>query len=137
MKYTTTDKILELSSGHPTDRGTSILILNNNCIVLKDGKKQTMLMLETPWQKEEKLLMATLKHPPSIIDPPVIIESRLASDTSTIKVLKIEYDNRGDPYRQGLLLSIDDVAVFIEDCDVRELVNKLQSKTTYYPTANL
>lgn len=127
MKYLLGDSIT-LSSTHPSDRDTSITIMGNHTLILQDASKTAVFTFEGDYNKN--LLLEYLRLYP----PEEELELALGNDNW----LAVSYDNRGEPYTKGLLVSVgaplysDDgattVSVFVEDRDIPLLVSALRGQ---------
>lgn len=136
MKYLLGDSVT-ISSSHPSDRGTSITVMSYHTLILQEGSKTAVLTFEGEYNKN--LLLEYLRvYPPSsrgISDHPPEEELELALGNDNW--LAVSYDNRGEPYTRGLLVSVGaplysdrsgrgTVSVFIEEGDIPLLVSALR-----------
>ena len=119
MQYVT-GKVTRFTPDHRQDKGTAISLLGGGCLILEDGKGLGIALLD-PLDRRALAAALQAQNPPNYEVGPVWIGCGK---------LCISYTNRGEPFRQGVLISLERLAVFLDSGDIPDMVRLLENGTS-------
>lgn len=107
--------VTKYKSSHPSNEDEELIVFPLGLIIIDCYESVTIVLDET-----NKLLLA------SAIETLFERGYKSASSTIDIEGLRVYWSNRGEPYRQGIVLDTSELSVFVDDYCAKDLVKDLK-----------